>query len=154
MTIPQKIAEQVNDLYTWIDEQIQANITQAGICRACGDCCDFTAYDHRLYVTSAELIAFAETLGQDRILTLSQGVCPYQTQKKCSMHPYRFSACRIFCCHGDPDFQAQLSEQALEHLKAICIQNDLPYRYMELKAGLEWLIERLKMEVQSDKKGA
>ena len=141
-----RIAEQVTHLYAWIDEQIRTHPTQAGTCHACGDCCHFEAYDHRLYVTSAELITFAETVGTDPILSISQGVCPYHVQQRCSVHGHRFCACRIFCCQGDSDFQAQLSEQALDRLKAICIRCDLPYRYMDLKMGLDWLGERMKQD--------
>ncbi len=48
-------------LYDWLDEQLRRDPGRAGRCEACGACCDFAAYDHRLFV----LLKFA-LLHRDR----------------------------------------------------------------------------------------
>ena len=56
------IAKQVETVYKWIDAQ--------GIehtCAGCGDCCNFTQYDHLLFVTGVELIHFAHAIGKENI---------------------------------------------------------------------------------------
>ena len=53
------IADKVVEIYAWLDSQIK-NLN--GDCSACGDCCDFAAYDHKLFVTTPELIYLKENL--------------------------------------------------------------------------------------------
>ncbi len=105
-------------------------------CRACGECCDFDAYDHRLFVTTPELIHFASRLGPERAKVMPAGRCPYNIDGKCTVYGERFSACRIFNCRGDHDRQAALSQSAIDRFKAICTEFDIPYRYLDLPAGL------------------
>jgi hypothetical protein len=88
------------------------------------------------------------THGQDAHATAKQllthplkpmpgGRCPYQEGNECTVHGYRFVGCRIFCCHGDPDWQSELSEMALKRLKTICDEFQLPYRYQDLAAAID-----------------
>ncbi|MCI0499028.1 MAG: hypothetical protein L0Y36_05035 [Planctomycetales bacterium] len=130
-----QIIKEVDDSYRWIDEQA------AGLglsCRACGGCCDFERFGHRLYVTTPELIYFQQFLGAD-IKPMTAGVCPYRIDGKCSVYPYRFSGCRIFQCKGDEEKQNAFSERVIRHFKTLCSECDIPYRYVYLQAGLEML---------------
>ena len=52
----QAILARVAELYAWVDQQIQG--LECSPCQACGQCCDFSGYDHRLFVTTPELIHF------------------------------------------------------------------------------------------------
>ncbi len=107
-------------------------------CRACGECCDFEVFGHRLYVTGPELLHFQHFVGPE-IKEMVSGVCPYRVDGKCSVYPYRFSGCRIFACEGESEQGNLLSEQAIHKFKAFCTKHQIPYRYVSLKAGLDIL---------------
>jgi Fe-S-cluster containining protein len=131
-----RLVEEVAAIYDWIDSQIRQDPARAGRCKACGACCDFAAYDHRLFVTPPELIYLAAKLGSLSLKSMPTGRCPYQQGTDCTAHEHRFAGCRIFCCDGSPDFQSQLSEEALRQLKALCEEFRVPYRYQDLAAAL------------------
>jgi hypothetical protein len=135
-----KIIERVSEIYKWIDEQQLANKGLAGQCAACGKCCDFKRYDHRLYVTTPEIIYFVEKLGLANIKQMTTAKCCYQVDGKCSVHPYRFSGCRIFCCKGDAAFQSELSEAVVRKFKVLCAELQIPYRYLELPVALKSVV--------------
>lgn len=134
-----RLVEEVTALYEWIDAQQKLNPSRAGRCKGCGACCNFDAYDHRLFVTGPELIHLAENLNADRLRPMPSGRCPYQQGRVCTIHEDRFAGCRIFCCNGDADFQSELSEAALKRLKALCEQFEIPYRYQDLARALNAL---------------
>jgi Fe-S-cluster containining protein len=125
------------DLYDWLDAQRRQDPGGAGWCDVCGACCDFPAYDHRLYVTPPELMYLAAKLNVTELRPMPAGRCPYQQGPGCTVHEYRFAACRIFCCKGDSAFQSELSEAVLKRLKALCERLEVPYRYQELPAAIE-----------------
>lgn len=131
-----RLLEGVAAIYGWMDARLKQKPTRAGRCQACGACCDFPAYDHRLFVTPQELTYLAAKLGTPKLKAMPTGRCPYQQGTVCSVHEHRFAACRIFCCEGDPDFQSELSEEALRRLKALCEELRVPYRYQDLAAAL------------------
>ncbi|MFH1370174.1 MAG: hypothetical protein ABII09_02645 [Planctomycetota bacterium] len=54
-----EVIRQVEEIYNWLDEQLAAKFT----CDACGKCCDFESYDHRLYVTTPEMLFFIDKVG-------------------------------------------------------------------------------------------
>ncbi len=124
-------------LYDWLDEQLRRDPGRAGRCEACGACCDFAAYDHRLFVTPPELIFLAARLNTTRLLPMPSGRCPYQQDGRCAVHEHRFAGCRIFCCHGTADFQGELSETTLRRLKTVCEEFRVPYRYQDLAIALD-----------------
>ena len=147
-----KIIERVSEVYKWIEARQLANKAIAGQCDACGKCCDFESYDHRLYVTTPEIIFFVEKLGIANIKQMVTGRCCYQSavgsadgetspkggvDRKCSVHAYRFSGCRIFCCKSRATFQSELTESAIKKFKALCAELQIPYRYLELPAALK-----------------
>lgn len=135
MNAASQIIQKVRDIYRWVDEQVaQTN----SACRACGQCCDFEAFGHRLYVTTPELLYFKQFV-ESGIKPMPSGVCPYRIDGKCSVYPWRFSGCRIFACEGDSEAESLLSEQAIHKFKTICTTHQIPYRYVYLKAGLEML---------------
>jgi len=126
----------VAEIYDWIDRQLASVGDLAGQCDACGRCCDFDAYDHRLYVTGPELMYMAAGLNVEKLRTMSSGKCPYNIDDKCSVYEYRFAGCRIFCCKGDADFQSNLTEAVLEKLKLLCTELGIPYQYRDLASAL------------------
>jgi Fe-S-cluster containining protein len=162
-----QIIARVSEIYNWINEQQIANKEIAGCCAVCGKCCDFEQYDHRLYVTTPEIIYFAEKLGIANIKQMAchgagniranldinesgrrrtGGRCCYQVEGKCSVHDYRFSGCRIFCCKGKATFQNELTEAVIKKFKTLCQELNIPYRYVELPAALKIAVTAVKAE--------
>jgi Fe-S-cluster containining protein len=134
------LIQKVSELYHWIEEQTQnPELKIQNSCNACGNCCDFDAYGHRLYITPPELLYLAAMLSTLQPMTGSH--CPYQIDNRCSIHEHRFASCRIFFCRGDKTQQSDLSEETLAKLKALCLEFDIPYRYMDLKTALSCSVE-------------
>ena len=131
-----QLLERVAEIYVWLEKQVCSAGDMAGVCRSCGDCCDFKGFDHRLFITPPELMYLAAKLGAENIKTMLDSRCPYNYDGKCTVYEYRFSGCRIFCCSGNVDFLSRLSEEALQKLKSICTDLQIPYRYTDLAAGL------------------
>lgn len=131
-----RLIREVEALYAWIETELARDPARAGCCRACGDCCNFTAYDHLLFVTPPELAYLADRLGTQRLKRMPSGQCPYQEGTRCTVHAHRFAGCRIFCCQGSAEFQSKLTEEVLRRLKAICERFEVPYRYADLATAL------------------
>jgi hypothetical protein len=58
-----RLIKKVAEIYDWLDLQIHKNSELAGKCIACGECCDFSKFDHRLFVTQPEVMYLAANLG-------------------------------------------------------------------------------------------
>lgn len=127
-----EILARVQQVYDWLGEEVP---TLNPVCRACGTCCNFENYGHRLYITTPEMLYFLYHLPLD-FRIMMDGVCPYCENGRCSVYAYRFAACRIFTCTSDPRRQHQLSEEAVRRFKELCVRYDLPYRYIDLKYAL------------------
>jgi Fe-S-cluster containining protein len=132
-----RLLDEIAALYDWIEAQCKEDGARTGGCQACGACCDFGTYDHRLFVTPPELMYLAAQLGTPALRLMAGNRCPYQQGPTCTVHEHRFAACRIFCCAGDPNFQSELSEEAVRRLKALCQESGVPYRYQDLATALE-----------------
>jgi Fe-S-cluster containining protein len=129
--------KRIAEIYKWLDLQISNNSDLAGVCSACGKCCDFSKFDHQLFVTTPELMYLAAYLGAENVRPMTTSRCPYSIRGKCSVYEHRFSGCRIFSCKGDTDFQNRLSESAVKKFKAICEQFQIPYRYTDLATAMD-----------------
>ena len=130
----EKLLQEVAEIYNWLNSQIGEKLS--GQCNACGQCCDFITFDHRLYVTIPELMYLAANLKADTLKSMPEGRCPYNIEGKCSVYSYRFSGCRIFNCKADPDTQSELSEITIGKLKALSTKFGIPYRYTDLAKAL------------------
>ena len=135
MAFDEQIAQEVAEIYSWIDEQIERKRI-IRLCESCGKCCDFSRFDHRLFITTAELIYFRSKIPIDNIRTMTTNVCPYLEDSKCTIHPFRFAGCRIFFCKAQREPQSQIAEQVLKKLKSICENYRIAYRYVELRKAL------------------
>ncbi len=132
-----QLLNKVAELYEWLDLELRDEGELAGMCDGCGKCCDFEAFDHRLFVTPPELMYLAANIRGENVQPMPESRCPYNIAGECTVYEYRFVSCRIFCCKGDVDFQSRLSESALEKFKSICIEFEIPYRYTDLATVLE-----------------
>jgi hypothetical protein len=134
-----RLGKKVAEIYDWLEIQI-SDSNKKGQCSACGECCDFEDFEHRLFITPPELMYLRANLGDEKIKPMPTGRCPYNIEGKCTVYEYRFAACRIFCCCGDEDFQSELSETALKKLKSICTEFKIPYRYSYLANALNGFV--------------
>ena len=128
-----KIADAVEEVYAWIDSQ---DTPKQDPCKACGRCCDFDSFDHKLFITSPELIYFAVRIKPENIRPMPTEKCPYNSAGKCKVYQNRFAACRIFSCTSDTEPQNKISETAIKKFKNICQKFDLQYHYTDLKTAL------------------
>jgi hypothetical protein len=130
---------EVEKIYNWLDSQILKYPALAGQCKVCGACCDFGRFEHHLFVTTPELMYLAAKLG-DKNTGPAEGRpmnrCPYNKAGKCTVYEYRFSACRIFCCNADKNFQSSLSESVIKKFKSLCIEFQIPYQYLSIGRGI------------------
>lgn len=138
--VDSQLTAEVAAIYTWLDREIRRNADVAGVCDACGRCCDFGISDHHLFVTTPELMYVAANLGAENMKLMPTGRCPYNVDGKCSIYEYRFAGCRIFCCKGEKDFQSALSESALRKLKTLCTTFHVAYRYTDLASALNGFV--------------
>ncbi len=142
-----RLLERVAEIYDWLDLQIRDYADLAGACDVCGKCCNFAGpapateqgFDHRLFVTTPELMYLTANLGTENVKPMTTNRCPYNIGGKCTVYEYRFAGCRIFCCKGNTDFQSRLSESTLKKLKSICTEFQIPYRYTDLATALNEL---------------
>ena len=125
------ICSEVEKIYDWLDSNIKTSNNQ---CVACGKCCNFESFDHKLFVTTPELLYFSKNVKNFKLM-LTQS-CPYLKDGKCSIQNYRFAGCRIFFCKADKDLQNNFSEQTIEKFKALCDKFNFPYRYVDLMTAL------------------
>ena len=129
-TMTNKIANEVAAIYSQLNEQIKEFSAD---CSACGKCCDFASFGHKLFVSSPEMVYLSRNVD---IKPMTGTRCPYQADSKCTIHHHRFAACRIFFCRADEVLQSELSEQTLKKFKSLCRESNLPYRYTDLSAAL------------------
>ncbi|MBU1259883.1 MAG: hypothetical protein KKE31_03280 [Planctomycetes bacterium] len=66
------ICNQVAQIYAWLDENIK-NLDLN--CSACGKCCNFDSFGHKLFITTPELLYFYENVKPLRKMTGQS--CPY-----------------------------------------------------------------------------
>jgi len=140
----QPALKKVAEIYNWLDLQMANNSDLIGQCKGCGECCVFDEpasankqrFDHRLFLTTPELIYLTANLGGEGIKPMLTSHCPYNIGGKCSIYKYRFAGCRIFYCRGDKDFQSRLSESALKRFKLVCEEFGIAYNYTDLATAL------------------
>jgi Fe-S-cluster containining protein len=134
-----QLLKRVAEIYEWLDSQIRQSAETPDQCDACGKCCNFARFDHRLFVTPPELMYLTAMVGNENIKPMPTGRCPYNTDGKCTVYDYRFAGCRIFSCKSNPDFQSRLTESTLNKLKSLCTRFQIPYRYSDLPTALSSL---------------
>jgi hypothetical protein len=116
-------------LYQEVDQAVAA----AGpVCVASGRCCRFKEYGHVLYVSNLEAeVLLTGAPPYER--PVSDAFCPFQQGNLCTAREPRPLGCRIYYC--DPAYQetaAQLSEDSVRRLKALAVEQNVPWRYAPL----------------------
>ena len=138
---PALLAE-LEGLYRELDERLAG---RPGQCRGCGQCCDFAAYGHRLYVSSAELALLTRAeLADPR--ALGEHRCPYRREGLCTARRERALGCRVFFCQGIATATVNgLYEDFHGRIRQVHRRYCIPYTYAELTASLAQLITAAKV---------
>jgi len=120
-------------LYREVDEQLAA---LGQTCRACGACCDFALYDHRLYLTTVEL-ALLTSLPPTHHDAVAADRCPYQDGSICAARQRRALGCRVFSCDAATDAAEQdVYDRYHNRLGEMHRKHSLTYLYVDLIASL------------------
>jgi Fe-S-cluster containining protein len=134
-----EVREAVARLYDDVRAEIERRRPQ---CVMSGRCCRFEEYGHRLFVTTAELAAFADALpARTPSPTSWDGTgCPFQSGKICSVHAIRPFGCRMFFCDtSSTDWQNETYERFHARLKRLHEELGVPYFYVEWRRALDAL---------------
>ena len=147
-----EIARELEAVYAIIADQVEATSPR---CDASGRCCNFRAWEHRLYTTGLEAaylvarLAESEWAAGRRVLTreaieaaVARGDCPLLIGTRCGAHAIKPSGCRIYFC--DPaaqGWQGELSERTLRMIRGLHERRGVPYRYGEWRELLAMFVD-------------
>jgi Fe-S-cluster containining protein len=133
-------------VYAIVADQIAA---RAPACWASGRCCNFRQAGHRLYVTGLEAACTlhrlavptsAQSLAPALAAAAARGDCPFLSGHLCGVHEIKPLGCRVyFCDKSAQDWQQDLSERAINMIRAIHDRHNIEYRYGEWGAMLSMM---------------
>lgn len=128
----------MHDFYDRLQERIAAHHP---VCRRRGDCCRFDAFDHRLYVTPAELAFFLAVADSKPAGDREAAECPFLIDGLCGARFARPVGCRVFFCESaGQGWQEDLTESILVELRNLHERFELPYAYVEWLNALRRII--------------
>jgi len=110
----------------------QAADAQGFHCRACGECCRFEQFGHKLYLTAGELALMLRD-GRAAGGTVEPGLCPHQRGDRCAARTGRALGCRLFFC--DPAAQqwfCDAYERFHQRIKHLHEKHGVGYAYADL----------------------
>jgi Fe-S-cluster containining protein len=109
-------------------------------CAASGRCCDFDAYEHRLYASTLEAERFFR-LSPDERKNQDHQQCPaWGEDKLCHAREGRMLGCRTYFCGPYPvQPPDDLYERYHRRLKSIHDRHGIPFRYQDVRV---WAAER------------
>jgi len=96
-------------------------------CDARGFCCNFTAADHMLYVTTLEAAEMSACPERPDAALAAEGKCPYLRGKLCGAREHRAIGCRVYFC--DRTYEEERNALYEKFLKAA--------RDIEARHGIE-----------------
>lgn len=121
--------QQLNSIYKKLDQNL-SSIPQP--CTGCGECCNFSKAEHRLYGSSLELAMLLDK-AEKKSKDLDQ--CPYQIEGKCSIRDLRLIGCRTYYRLHNKVHQEQAEifyEEALKAVKELLSEEGLAWEYKDL----------------------
>lgn len=128
--------EDLRRLYADLDEELPR---YRFTCAASGNCCDFDAWDHRLYVTTLEAEHFFRNLEKRK--NENERHCPaWGEDRLCHARDGRMLGCRTFFCGpypiAPPD---EVHAHYHERLVKLHERHRIPYAYKDI---VDWARER------------
>lgn len=100
-------------------------------CRACGMCCHFKDFGHRLYATRLEALFLVAKSGEPPG-EFAENSCGYQEGSRCLARGGRVLGCRAFFCEEAGGHSSDLHEEALAEIKAIAREAGVDAEYGDL----------------------
>jgi Fe-S-cluster containining protein len=98
-------------------------------CSMCGTCCNFGKYKHILYTSGIET-DFLEKFVEMPDFNVTDNVCPFLKDNKCSIREYRTLGCRIFYCDSKyKDTSYGLYERYLLRIKKLSNKYNIEWKY-------------------------
>jgi hypothetical protein len=132
-----EVRDVVANVYRALAEQVEL---RRPLCVTSGRCCRFEEFGHRLFVTTMELAAFAAAGGLGDQPPQSNGSCPFQRDRLCTVHAIRPFGCRVFFCdETSTDWQRRQYETFHAELKRLHERLKVPYFYVEWRDALRAL---------------
>jgi Fe-S-cluster containining protein len=104
-------------------------------CAARGNCCNFAATGHRLYVTDLEAARMAAAGVEPERGQAERGLCPFLRGQLCGVREHRAIGCRIYFC--DTTYEEErnaLYETFLARVREIEATHSIPHRYRNVTA--------------------
>jgi len=102
------------------------------ICKRCGQCCDFDAFGHRLYISNVEWLYLMDKAA-GHVPPAKKGACPWFTQGQCTIRNGRTLGCRIYsCAWKHQDRMEALYEKYLSQIKDLTVAVGMSWSYESL----------------------
>lgn len=127
-------------LYAGIEEE-----SDGSSCLACGKCCRFKSFGHRLYAASVEAL-YLWTHSGPPAHAFGEDACGYQEGARCTAREGRALGCRLFFCREAGGDSPEDYEKALSEIRRISDAAGLEWDYRPLGEH----IARLAAETRTD----
>lgn len=131
LTERERLFGELEQFYARTDEKLRG-LPQP--CVACGQCCRFATFGHRLYISSLEAAFVLESGEPFEARHLKEDRCPYQRENRCGARGRRMLGCRTFFSRHSREEteQAQrIYEEMLSELKSLYRRFNLDWEYAD-----------------------
>jgi len=129
--------EALGDLYAQLDRELPR---YEFTCSASGNCCDFDAFGHRLYVTTLEAEYFFRNSAEERSNDDARACPAWGDDRLCKSREGRMLGCRTFFCGPYPVEEPEaLHERYLAQVTKLHERFGIPYAYRDIT---DWAAER------------
>jgi Fe-S-cluster containining protein len=124
-------------LYEELDEELPR---WEFTCSASGNCCDFDAWDHRLYASTVEAEYFFRRAPSGRANDDPRQCPAWGTDRLCKARAGRMLGCRTYYCPPYPrGVPEDLHDRYDARIKALHEAHAIPYAYRDI---VQWAAER------------
>ncbi len=129
-SIPEDALHELRELYGQLEAEM-APLRRP--CLSSGQCCHFTDFDHRLYVTrleAAEMVRSGEELD---LKQAGQGTCPFLRGRLCGIREHRALGCRVFFCDQTLEEERnEIYEKYLDAIRQIEVRHGIAHEYVQI----------------------
>ena len=108
----------MDDALTALYREVDAELRRLGAsCEACGRCCRFAEFGHRLWMTNLEAEYLRARHGRRE--AAEPGACAYLDGASCSAREGRALACRTFHCGLSAGVVEEITNRYFERLREL-----------------------------------
>ena len=126
----------MDDALTALYHEIDVELRRLGAsCEACGRCCRFAEFGHRLWMTNLET-DYLRARHEHRE-AVDPGACAYLDGTSCSARDGRSLACRTFHCGLPSDVVEEITNRYFERLREIARAAGSRLEYVDSPAGAD-----------------